>query len=107
MELHQDHIRSCPDRQRGMGADHRPQQRVVPRVHEDDGRVDGVFTEGEFEVNEQNDRTISEEFEDIKMQMCEHYCKYPKQYQMEHEDSEAAFDLMISEICAECPLNRL
>ena len=39
--------------------------------------------------------------------ICDNYCKYPTQYQMEHEDSEEAFDLMTSEICAECPLNRL
>ena len=65
--------------------------------------MDGVFEKGEFEVNEQNDRTISEEFEDIKTQMCEHYCKWPILWDEEFEGCE----LSESKWCAECPLNRL
>jgi len=50
---------------------------------------------------------ITELVEEVKEDICDNYCKYPTQYQMEYEDSEEAFDLMTSEICAECPLNRL
>ena len=54
-------------------------------------------------MNKQNDRTISEEFEDIKTQMCEHYCKLPILWDEETEGCE----LSESRWCAECPLNRL
>ena len=50
---------------------------------------------------------ITELVEEVKEDICDNYCKYPTQYQMEHEDSEETFDLMTSEIYAECPLNRL
>ena len=103
MAICKDNEGSGTDPQRGMGADHRPQQRVVPRVHEDDGRVDGVFTEGEFEVSEQKSKTLTEQIEDIKEQICNHYCKWPILWDEEIEGCE----LSESKWCAECPLNRL
>lgn len=47
------------------------------------------------------DKTISEQFEEIKEQMCDHYCKYPAEWD---EDDGPLED---SEICATCPLTRL
>ena len=48
-------------------------------------------------------KTISEEFEDIKEQMCRNYCKYTDKW-----DAEImGYELFESEVCAQCPLNRL
>ena len=46
-------------------------------------------------------RTISQQIEDIKTEMCDHYCHYP--YIWDEDDGELAD----SEICANCPLGRL
>lgn len=45
--------------------------------------------------------------QEVKEDMCDNYCKYPYQYQMEYEDPEEGFEEMLSDICADCPLNRL
>lgn len=45
--------------------------------------------------------------EETKGEICDNYCKYPMEYQLEFEDSEMAHDMMLEEQCAECPLNRL
>jgi hypothetical protein len=42
-------------------------------------------------------KTISEMFEDIKEQMCDKYCKYVDELGEEE----------IDELCTNCPLNRL
>lgn len=46
-------------------------------------------------------KTISQQIEDIKTEMCSHYCHYP--YIWDEDDGE----LTDSEICANCPLGRL
>ena len=51
----------------------------------------------------QKKQTISEEFEDIKEQMCNEYCKYPLQW----DEEVMGYELCESEVCANCPLNRL
>lgn len=45
------------------------------------------------------EKTIPQIIEDVKEQMCDHYCKYPEQY-----DNN---DKMIEEQCTHCPLCRL
>ena len=48
-------------------------------------------------------KTISEMFEDIKENMCDKYCKYPEKFDCDDEEQLNAFE----EICIRCPLNRL
>lgn len=46
---------------------------------------------------------ISLELEHIAAEICNSYCKYPDQWDVEKEGKE----LCESAICANCPLNRL
>ena len=46
---------------------------------------------------------INETFEEVKVAMCEDYCRYPREWNEEEEGAE----LIDSEICQNCPLNRL
>lgn len=48
-------------------------------------------------------KTISEQIEEIKNDMCRNYCKYPDIWDEETEGIELAD----SEHCQNCPLNRL
>lgn len=47
--------------------------------------------------------SITEQIEEIKDDICEHYCKYPDIWDTEKEGIE----LVDSEHCQNCPLNRL
>ena len=47
--------------------------------------------------------TIPQILEEVVEEMCQKYCKYPEQWDEEKEGVE----LSESEICANCPLNRL
>ena len=67
------------------------------------GELIGVSTQiGETKM-EGKKKTISEEFEDIKVQMCRNYCKYTDTW----DEEVMGYELMESEVCAQCPLNRL
>lgn len=49
-------------------------------------------------------KTASEIIEEVKTDICNHYCKYPDTWDEEKEGCE----LIDSTICSkECPLNRL
>lgn len=48
-------------------------------------------------------KSITEQIEEIKDDICSHYCKYPLIWDEEQEGCE----LCESDICKECPLNRL
>ena len=49
-------------------------------------------------------RELTEEYiEDVCQEICESYCKYPEQWDEEKEGME----LCESDICSNCPLNRL
>ncbi len=49
-------------------------------------------------------RELTEEYiEDVCQEICESYCKYPEQWDEEKEGME----LSESDICSNCPLNRL
>jgi len=47
--------------------------------------------------------TLSEILEEVKEKMCNDYCRYPNEWDEEKEGCE----LCESEVCANCPLNRL
>lgn len=44
-------------------------------------------------------QTVRSMIEDVIMEICEEYCKYPIEY--------ADFDEMLEKQCEDCPLNRL
>lgn len=46
---------------------------------------------------------IREQLEEVANEFCNHYCKYPEQWDEEKEGME----LCESDICANCPCNRL
>ena len=48
-------------------------------------------------------RTIALQMQDIVDEMCDKYCRYPNEWDEEAEGLE----LSESDICANCPLNRL
>lgn len=47
--------------------------------------------------------TITQQIEKIVEEMCNKYCKYPHEWDEEAE----GMDLSESDICSNCPLNRL
>ena len=73
-------------------------QNFIPRIAE----LKAIFLptgrgkEGEM-------KTISEQMEEIKQIMCDKYCKFPYLWDEEKEGQE----LCESELCENCPLNRL
>lgn len=48
-------------------------------------------------------KTITEQLQEIAEDFCNHYCKYPYEWDEEKEGCE----LMDSDICANCPMGRL
>ena len=46
--------------------------------------------------------TISQQLEEIANEICNDYCKYPDEW-----DEEKDGELSESEVCRNCPLNRL
>lgn len=46
---------------------------------------------------------ISRTFEEVKNAICNDYCRYPREW----NEEEQGMDLIDSDICANCPLNRL
>lgn len=47
--------------------------------------------------------TVSEIIEEVKTQMCNDYCRFPREWDEEKEGME----LTESDHCQNCPLNRL
>lgn len=60
-----------------------------------------MHTELMAEVNKIQDKLIGQK--EIVEDMCTNYCKYPNQWNEEKEGCE----LSESEVCANCPLNKL
>lgn len=50
-----------------------------------------------------NERSITQQLQDIVEDVCQNYCKWPDLWDEEAEGIE----LMDSDICKNCPLNRL
>ena len=46
---------------------------------------------------------VQDYIEDVAQEICDSYCKYPEQWDAEKEGME----LIDSDICMNCPLNRL
>lgn len=59
------------------------------------------------EINEEDDmekeKTISEIIEEVKTDICMNYCKYPGA----RDEEKMGIELPESEICKNCPLDRL
>ena len=51
---------------------------------------------------EQESKTVSQIIEEVKGQMCDKYCKYPNIW-----DEEKEGQLYDSDICNNCPMNKL
>ena len=54
-------------------------------------------------MNKQKSKSVTEQIEEVKDEICRHYCKWPVLWDEEIEGCE----LSESKWCAECPLNRL
>ena len=54
-------------------------------------------------MSNDNTKTLTEQIEEIKDDICNHYCKYPDIWDEEAEGCE----LSESDHCRNCPLNRL
>ena len=52
-------------------------------------------------------KTITKEFEEIKEQICDKYCKFPELSEQTIDDPDEAFDWLQHNHCNDCPLNRL
>ena len=50
------------------------------------------------------DKSVMNIIEEVVEEMCDKYCKYPEQWNPEEHGGQELFD---TDICANCPLNRL
>ncbi len=57
--------------------------------------------------NNPAEMTITEQFEVIKEQICDEYCRFPELSRETHEDPDDAFEWMQHTYCEHCPLMRL
>lgn len=48
------------------------------------------------------EKTISQQIEEICSEICDKYCKYPAIY-----DEETTGETMIDAVCSKCPLGKL
>lgn len=48
--------------------------------------------------------SVTKVLEEVKEAMCNDYCRYPREYDPEEHDEVELYD---SDICANCPMNRL
>lgn len=64
----------------------------------------GKVAEWLMELKEIKAKTVSQQIEEVKEQMCNNYCKYPNEYDKDMHDG---VELCDSGICENCPLNRL
>ena len=58
---------------------------------------------------EEKKETVQQIMIKVIDEMCDNYCKYPDMYVSKHPDTDEDLleDLMYTEICSQCPLNRL
>ena len=52
-------------------------------------------------------KSISEQFEEIKVEMCDKYCRFPELTKEISNSEEEAYELLIHIYCENCPLSRL
>ena len=60
-----------------------------------------------MEKGKPQERTITEQLNDVIDKVCSGYCKYPEICRARTKDPEAAEDLLYSEYCENCPFNRI
>ena len=48
---------------------------------------------------------FQEDMEELKSNICDNYCKYPEQYQVNEDD--LGYEAMWEEVCKNCPLSDL
>lgn len=56
----------------------------------------------EEEHTEDRQEPVTKIIDDVKVEICDHYCKYTAQY-----PTQDRYDKMLDEQCETCPLNRL
>lgn len=56
-----------------------------------------------METQEEQKQTIPQLLEEVANKFCDGYCKYPDMWDEEVE----GYELCLSEICANCPINQL
>jgi len=66
--------------------------------------VGKTWTAGEPKEQE---KTITEQLNEIVDKFCEDYCKYPDICMAKTKDPEAADDLLYTEYCETCPFSRI
>lgn len=52
-------------------------------------------------------KSISKQFEEIKEEMCDKYCRFPELTKEISNSEEEAYELLIHIYCENCPLSRL
>lgn len=51
------------------------------------------------------DKTITQQLEDIKEQMCDKYCRFPELSRNTASDADEAFEWLMHNCCDKCPMN--
>lgn len=54
-----------------------------------------------------SNRTITQQFEDIKERLCDGYCKFPEEALSTHDDPDDAMEWLMHVHCEHCPLMEL
>lgn len=52
-------------------------------------------------------KSITEQIEEIKEEMCDKYCRYPELTKELTENKDEAFELLTHMYCENCPLGKL
>lgn len=50
---------------------------------------------------------ITSQFEQIKEQICDDYCKWLEIFMETEQDPDEAYERLLNEKCGDCPLQRL
>lgn len=45
--------------------------------------------------------------ENVKAQICDHYCKYPGEYKLNDGDGDVDYEQMLTDVCESCIMNVL
>lgn len=56
-----------------------------------------------YKLRSEKPKSLSEQLEDIKDDICQNYCKYPDSW----DEDVMGCELVDSKYCQNCPLNRL
>lgn len=47
---------------------------------------------------------ITDLLEEVKDEICDRYCKFPREYSDLYEDKNVAHECMLQDVCTDCPL---